>query len=476
MTRRRIGIAVALVAALIVALVVARDVVAVKYWGAQARLGLTDAQRARVEACEDPGTTAVVRIVAQDLVPPCPAETSARWLAASWRTWGVSGWTREAALSPLGRLRVGLAEWLATERGDLDVAARFDAPGAAVEGDALVDRIAEGALDGGFVDPALRLRARLRRPSVGTLDLHDLAEVLAELEVAPGAMPDVERQARVAALVALLDPQDVGGPLRAACAPDAACLHQLRGLVASLAAGEPGFDGGGSPDPAAPPTSVIPTEASRLWRAAWGDDVVAIGAREAVLADVVAWVSVDRPSERIRALLTSGSTSTPMSELGDPAAAFVRRRGGPWASAYGAAVVGAAAGAPVEVRGAGPDAVVRIGREELRFTACGSSGELPPGGVLAIDVVAARAAREAVVAARRSGDVARAARLAGFADRLDPAAAGLAAALAPAGGVGAEIGRRIAGMDSVDPAPWGEWLAAVDAVAPDACPPGLPSR
>ncbi len=465
--------------------VVAAPYAATAYWHWQSG---RDASADGWQSCEDPGTAALFRAVAQDLSIDCPMDDWLGWLEEDLGRLGARAWSdellAEPSVSPLVRLRLNFALWHAFDRPprylpDL------------VESEAIPVSEREWVwnwLDQQEVLP-LWVDVPLAQDVVGASfvagDDMRPEQWLAWLwrgTAASGSIPSALRVPAVKHASQELESAASMSVERPVCVLDTdACVRELVAVgEVSLRADARSWDGGpmGVERRGQAPEHVL---ASALWRAKYAEDgssheAAAWWLRAVVRRAATPSISGVLPMFASPVASEWGVPSEP-GQWGDPAAVLGNRRGSPWATALVALTLGHALDEDVLVASSGSVVEISFAGVQTSVDGCGRvQGSAGVGVAVSERQVLARAAVEAAGDAHQRGDVAAESRLLGLAERADPdafAGFGQLAAAEALGSSGHTLGMRI-GRTAVPNDQAREWSDAWDGLADDACRPLIP--
>jgi hypothetical protein len=460
--------------------------VATAYWHWQSG---QDASADVWESCEDPGTSALFRAVAQDLAMDCPVSAWVGWLEEDLRRLGARTWADELliepSVSPLVRMRLNFALWRAFDRAPrhlpallgaemiptserewmwtwldqqdvlpvwVDVPLAQDVVGASfLAGDDLTPEqwlawLWRGTAAAGSISPALRAPAVQR----------------ASQELESAAPMFVER------------------PLCTAVTD--ACIGELVAVgEVSLQADARSWDGGpmGIEQSSEAPDLAL---ATALWRAKYAEDGSSQEAAAWWLQAVAQRSAAYGGSGTLPALASPVPSELGVSyqpgQWGDPAAVLGNRHGSPWATALAAVSLGHVLDEDVSISRSGSLVEISFAGVRTSVDGCGrAQASAGVGEAVSERQVLARAAVEAAGDARKRGDYSAQARLLGLAERADADSfAGFAHTtldLTQSSSSGHTLGTRI-GRTAIPTERSLEWAAAWDRELDDGCPPQVP--
>lgn len=488
-------------------------------WDYRARAPLTAEEATVLAACEDPGWTALTKVVEQGLALGCGEAWLTRTLGEErgdrelqW----LAEVARDPARAPVQRLRAagGLLAAGHPPVADLPfLATDASLPPAVREG--WIEMLREGDVPRTWADPLLRDQAALRDFDEGVDEELDL--VLRDLRLAAIGVTPRGGGDRAARVERLLDEAGLGGGRL-----ERALERRARGLPGQLPRGLQGMvlERGAActdrastdcllfvadlterarnvPDEDEPPRVALPLP---LWEVRYPDRPAGRLAAAEALGAVAAWIAAAEGGDRADRLLGAvawpgtgyGVEEARSGRMGDPLHVLPLRGGAPWTTALAFLSLAEAAGLDGAVSVQGDRVVLSVGARRVAVGPCGAVSEAEAAGAAwPARAVMAQAALEGAGAALRSGEVDRALRLAAFAERLDQVGAagavdavravGAAALAAPDVAAGAAAGALLV---STGPVPQGAgaerearpaaWADAVEqwrtASVPTACP------
>jgi hypothetical protein len=419
------------------------------WWHAASAWPLDEAERASVEACQDPGWMGLLRLVEQDLDDTCPADWYAAAAAEHLKKRHVRRirWLRDLSRDPLRsertHFRAATALLLAGHETLPGLAVLTRRPSLTGTRERLAEVIALGGWPSEWGDPDLRGDAALWALEANEDDALALAAVVARLrhealfdDGDPGRRERLaDRGLAVMGLDGGLLESAIGARERGRLRPllpeglqlavvnrGQACRERASStcllFVAELL--EARLDGGELPDR---PKATLPMP---LWEVLYDDRPGSAELRGDLVGAAGAWVADSpekgRPERLLDAIAGGGSDRS--AAAGDPAAVLRWHAGPPWTTALTALALGEVSGVDVAVAADGAGVWIRLDKRNLRLQPCGV--RLPvgdadaPGRAWPAEAVLAQAALEA--AAELGGDDAR--RVARLAARIDTIGAG----------------------------------------------------
>ncbi len=440
------------------------------------------------ENCEDPGTAALFRAVAQDLVLDCPTDDWLVWLEEDLSRLGARAWADEVlaepTVSPLVRMRLNFSLWRAFDRPPRHLPALLESQAIpTVEREWMWMWLDRQEVLPSWVDVPLAQDVVGASFLVG--DDMTPGQWLGWLWRGTGASGSVPSALRAAAVVRASQELESAAPMsveRPLCRLDTDdCIRELVAVgELSLRADARSWDGGpmGIERLTEAPELAL---ATALWRAKYGEDDSSHESAAWWLKAVARWAETSGGSHLIPALASpvASELAAPVEpgQWGDPAAVLGSRHGSPWATALAAMTLGHMLDEEVSVAMTPTAVELSVAGVQTSVDACGRVlGSAGVGIAVSERQVLARAAVEAAGDARQRGDAAAESRLLGLAERSEADAfsgfAQVAAGDAP-GTAGHTLGMRI-GRTAVPTDNAREWSDAWDALADDGCPPLVP--